>query len=83
MKPRPFDYVRADTVEEALDVLASHGEDARILAGGQTLLAMLNLRIVEAAVLLDITRVPELDCISEVTEAPDKFPGLPRGAKAV
>ena len=45
MKPRPFDYVRPDTVEEALDVLAEHGEDARILAGGQTLMAMLNLRV--------------------------------------
>ena len=40
MKPRPFDYIRPDTVEEALDVLAEQGEDARILAGGQTLIAM-------------------------------------------
>ena len=38
MKPRPFDYVRPDTVEEALDILAEHGDNARILAGGQTLL---------------------------------------------
>jgi len=66
VKPRPFDYVRPDTVEEALDVLAEHGEDARILAGGQTLMAMLNLRVVDAAVLVDITRVPELDCIREL-----------------
>ena len=47
MKPRPFDYVRPDTVEEAVAILAEHGDDARILAGGQTLLAMLNLRVVE------------------------------------
>ena len=66
MKPRPFDYVRPDTVEEALDILAQHGEDARILAGGQTLLAMLNLRVVEAATLIDITRIGELDTIREV-----------------
>ncbi len=66
MKPRPFDYLRPDTVEEALAALAEHGEEARILAGGQTLIAMLNLRVVEAPILLDITRIPELDSITEV-----------------
>jgi 2-furoyl-CoA dehydrogenase FAD binding subunit len=66
MKPRPFDYARPDTVDEALAILAEHGDDARILAGGQTLLAMLNLRVVEPAVLVDITRIPEFDVIQEV-----------------
>jgi 2-furoyl-CoA dehydrogenase FAD binding subunit len=66
MKPRPFDYVRPDTIDEALALLAEHGEDARVLAGGQTLLAMLNLRVVEPAILIDITRIPELDVIREV-----------------
>ena len=66
MKPKPFDYVRPDTVEEALAILAEHGDDAKVLAGGQTLLAMLNLRVVEPAVLVDITRIPELDVIREV-----------------
>jgi 2-furoyl-CoA dehydrogenase FAD binding subunit len=66
MKPRPFDYVRPDTVEEALAILAEHGDDARVLAGGQTLLAMLNLRVVEPAVLVDITRIGELGNIREV-----------------
>ena len=66
MKPRPFDYIRPDTVDESLSILAEHGEDARILAGGQTLIAMLNLRVVEAPVLIDITRIRELDAIREV-----------------
>jgi 2-furoyl-CoA dehydrogenase FAD binding subunit len=66
MKPRPFDYIRPDAVDEALSILAEHGEDARILAGGQTLIAMLNLRVVEAPVLIDITRIRELDAIREV-----------------
>jgi 2-furoyl-CoA dehydrogenase FAD binding subunit len=66
MKPRPFDYIRPDTVDEALSILAEHGEDARILAGGQTLVAMLNLRVVESPVLIDITRIRELDAIREV-----------------
>src|SRR3982074_838767 len=66
MKPKPFDYIRPDTVEEAVAILAEHGGEARVLAGGQTLLAMLNLRVVEPAVLVDITRIPELDVIYEV-----------------
>ena len=66
MKPRPFDYVCPDTVEEAVAILAEHGDEARILAGGQTLLAMLNLRVVEPAILADITRIPELAVIREI-----------------
>jgi 2-furoyl-CoA dehydrogenase FAD binding subunit len=66
MKPRPFDYLRPDTVEEAVAILAEHGDDARVLAGGQTLLAMLNLRVVEPTILLDITRIPEFGDIREV-----------------
>jgi 2-furoyl-CoA dehydrogenase FAD binding subunit len=66
MKPRPFDYVRPDTVEEAIEILAEHGDDARVLAGGQTLLAMLNLRLVAPEVVVDITRMAELDKIREV-----------------
>jgi 2-furoyl-CoA dehydrogenase FAD binding subunit len=66
MKPRPFDYVRPDTVDEALSVLAEHGDEARVLAGGQTLMAMLNLRLLAPAVLVDIARIAELDAIREV-----------------
>jgi 2-furoyl-CoA dehydrogenase FAD binding subunit len=66
MKPHPFDYVRADTVAEAAEMLAEHGDAARILAGGQSLLAMLNLRLLEPTVLIDITRIPELAAIREV-----------------
>jgi len=66
MKPRPFDYARPDTVEEALALLAEYGDDARILAGGQSLIAMLNLRLIDAAVLIDISRLAALDVIREV-----------------
>jgi 2-furoyl-CoA dehydrogenase FAD binding subunit len=65
MKPRPFDYLRPDTVEEAVAALAEHGEAARVLAGGQSLMAMLNLRLIEPAVLVDIARVAELAEIRE------------------
>jgi 2-furoyl-CoA dehydrogenase FAD binding subunit len=54
VKPRAFDYVRPDTVAEAVDILAQYGEDARIMAGGQSLMAILNLRMAEPKVIVDI-----------------------------
>jgi len=63
MKPRRFDYARPHSVAEALALLAEHGEDAKVLAGGQSLMAMLNLRLLEPAVLVDIARLAELDTI--------------------
>lgn len=63
MKPRPFDYIRPDTVDEVLALLAEYGDEARILAGGQSLVPMLNLRLIDAAVLIDISRIGELDGI--------------------
>ncbi len=69
MKPRAFDYLRPDTVEEALAALAEHGEGARILAGGQSLVAMLNFRLVEPGLLIDIARIAALDFIRVVDGA--------------
>ena len=65
MKPRPFEYVRPDTVDEVLELLAEYGDDARILAGGQSLIPMLNLRLIEASVLIDISRLPALGGIAD------------------
>jgi len=65
MKPRPFDYLRPDTVDEAVELLADYGDDARVLAGGQSLIAMLNLRLIETAMLVDISRLAELDVIRD------------------
>jgi 2-furoyl-CoA dehydrogenase FAD binding subunit len=55
MKPAQFDYVRAGSVEQATALLAQHGARARILAGGQSLMAMLNIRLAEPALLIDIS----------------------------
>jgi carbon-monoxide dehydrogenase medium subunit len=60
MKAPDFDYVRVRTVEEAISLLQQHGDDARILAGGQTLLATLNMRLSEPALLIDITGIEAL-----------------------
>jgi 2-furoyl-CoA dehydrogenase FAD binding subunit len=66
MKPRPFDYARPDTAEEAIALLAEYGDDARILAGGQSLIPMLNLRLIDAALLIDISRIAALDAIRDL-----------------
>ncbi|HEY3066045.1 MAG TPA: FAD binding domain-containing protein [Methylomirabilota bacterium] len=61
MKPPPFEYVDPRTVAETLERLATHGDDAKILAGGQSLLPMLNLRLARPAVIVDVNRVAGLD----------------------
>ena len=66
MKPRPFDYARPDTAEEAVTLLAEYGDDGRVLAGGQSLMAMMNLRLADPAILIDITRVAELSHIRDL-----------------
>jgi len=57
MKPAPFSYAAPRSVDEALDLLARHGADARLLAGGQTLGPMLNMRIATPSVLIDMNRI--------------------------
>ena len=44
MKPPPFDYIRVDNSDEAVELLAEYGDEARIIAGGQSLMPMLNMR---------------------------------------
>ncbi len=60
MKPAAFDYIRAEHLDEALDVLKEDGSDARIIAGGQSLMAMLNMRLAKPKTLIDIMRLSEL-----------------------
>jgi aerobic carbon-monoxide dehydrogenase medium subunit len=63
MKPAPFAYHRPASLEEAFDVLARYGPDARILAGGQSLVPALNMRLAQPAAVVDINRLPGLDGI--------------------
>jgi 2-furoyl-CoA dehydrogenase FAD binding subunit len=60
MKPAPFDYVRAEHLDEALEILGQEGSDARVIAGGQSLMPMLNMRLAKPRTLIDIMRLPEL-----------------------
>lgn len=63
MKPQAFDYARPDSAEEAVGLLADAGDDGRILAGGQSLMAVLNLRLAQPSVLIDISRMPDLNYV--------------------
>lgn len=63
MKPAPFEYIRADNAQEALELLHQHGDNARILAGGQSLMPALNMRLAQPGVLIDISRVQDLSYI--------------------
>ena len=66
MKPRQFDYARPDTIDETVGLLAEHGDEARILAGGQSLMAMMNLRLADPAMLIDIAPIAELSHIRDI-----------------
>jgi carbon-monoxide dehydrogenase medium subunit len=66
MKPPVFDYTAPRSVEEAVGLLAEHDFDAKILAGGQSLMPLLNMRLARPSILIDVARIPDLDYIRAV-----------------
>ena len=77
MKPPPFEYFAPRTVEEAIAHLAEHGYDAKPLAGGQSLIPMMNFRLAQPAVLVDLNNIADLSYIR-----PGEAGGLSIGAMA-
>ena len=67
MKPASFDYARCESIDDALELLAQHGDEARVMAGGQSLMAMLNMRLVKPSILVDISELNELRYVKEVS----------------
>ncbi len=65
MFPAPFEYVAPSTLEQAVGLLRQYGAEARILAGGQSLIPMMRFRLVNPKVLVDINRIPGLDFLEE------------------
>lgn len=65
MIPAAFDYQRASSVDEAVGLLAEHGDDAKLLAGGHSLLPLMRLRLAMPAVLVDIGRIEDLSYVRE------------------
>jgi aerobic carbon-monoxide dehydrogenase medium subunit len=69
MIPVAFEYVRAGTVDEAVSALAEHGDEAKVLAGGHSLLPLMKLRLADPAVLVDVGRIDELKGVREDGDA--------------
>ncbi len=69
MKAAPFEYVRAESLEHVLECLSQHGMDAKAIAGGQSLVPMMAMRLARPTVLMDIYRLPEL---RQVSVEPDR-----------
>ena len=65
MIPAPFDYVRAGSAEEAIALVGQHGDDAKFLAGGHSLLPLMKLRLAQPAVLVDIARIKDLSYVKD------------------
>lgn len=63
MKPASFNYVRAESIEHAVQALNVAGGDGKVIAGGQSLMPMMNFRLVKPSVLVDINRIPGLDAV--------------------
>ncbi|HVB52545.1 MAG TPA: FAD binding domain-containing protein [Acidimicrobiales bacterium] len=68
MIPASFDYVRAGSLDEAIALLKEHGDEAKLLAGGHSLLPLMKLRLAQPAMLVDIGRLSELSYVREEKE---------------
>lgn len=65
MKPAPFEYTAPGSLEEVLDLLAQHGDEAKVIAGGQSLMPMLAMRLARPSWLVDLNGVSSLDTIDD------------------
>ena len=65
MKPSAFEYLTPSTVTEVLELLERYGDEAKIIAGGQSLVPLMNFRLARPEVLIDINGIEELDYIRE------------------
>jgi CO/xanthine dehydrogenase FAD-binding subunit len=65
MKPAPFEYLVPDSIEQALELKHQHGDEAKLLAGGQSLVPAMNFRVVQPTILIDLNRIKDLGYIRE------------------
>ena len=60
MKPAPFEYYSPTTLEQVLEIKAEHGDEAKLLAGGQSLIPAMNFRVSQPTILIDLNRIDDL-----------------------
>ncbi len=68
MKPAPFEYIAPESLEQAVEVLVQYGDESKILAGGQSLMPLLNMRLITPSVVMDINGLDELSYIRQEGE---------------
>ncbi|MGH7697023.1 MAG: FAD binding domain-containing protein [Gemmatimonadaceae bacterium] len=78
MKPPPFEYHVADSVDQALSLLADYGDDAKPLAGGQSLIPLLNFRLARPAALIDLNHIDALQGITRTPEGGIRIAAMTR-----
>src|SRR5215469_10616976 len=78
MKPAPFDYWTPDTLEHALALKAEHGDEARWLAGGQSLMPAMNLRLARPGALIDLNALPGLATLDVAPDGATRIGALTR-----
>lgn len=78
MKPAPFEYLAPDSLDAVLDVLARHGGDAKILAGGQSLIPVMNFRLAQPSLLVDLNKLSELDFVRRGEDGGLRIGGMTR-----
>lgn len=78
MKPAPFDYYCPSALDEALALLDEHGEDGKLLAGGQSLMPLLSLRLARPSAIIDVNRVPGLDRVFTTRDGGSSIGALTR-----
>lgn len=83
MKPAPFKYFAPSTFEEALHLMGEHGDSARPLAGGQSLVALMNTRILQPEVIIDLNHCEGVDGIEQETDGALRFSAMVRQAAAL
>jgi len=81
VKPAPFHYERPASLDEALHLLARHGDEGKILAGGQSLIPVMNFRLAQPAVLIDVNRLGELDFVTAGDDGSLRLGALVRQAR--
>lgn len=80
MKPAPFEYLAPDSLDAALDLLARRGGEAKLLAGGQSLIPVMNFRLAQPSLLVDLNRLRDLDYLREARDGDTDGGGLRIGA---
>jgi len=78
MKPAPFEYIAPQTLAEALTAVQTHGFDAKLLAGGQSLVPVMNFRLAQPGVLVDLNNIPALDFVRREADGRFRFGSMTR-----